>query len=1646
MRTFWKQVERMSLAVRRGGLLMLVPVLLLCIWLMTGTAYAVETTEPTYLFEVSTGTRTGDEDKIDFFIITYTPQKGAGNQAQSSEKTVSKFLFPSKDAWTDTYAMAKEAGSEQEDIDRAIRDTYGYEGVDLSKTKPVFQAYSTDQYLFTTPEPIGEIKRVQVFASDSGSWSCRGMRVFRVDKLGGLYRWNTATNDCYIDFEGDLIAEGTAGGASIRWDNDKLISTDNAGAMIDFKTSGFDTAYAHHDLRENNTDKTLAIRFDFADTYGSGLEALGAMSAKNNTLTNMGLAETMAITLYYTDIYGMKRAANIPAVLNAATYTAELLGDDLSKPISGFAQQGEGMALGVYLPDFVALAENEAITVTLGASKAQSALGLTASVGKPTGDAFNIRKNRIALSESDVASFVTMAVYDLTGTNGDAQKNASISASVDAASGAIRYTYSGDPLFYQPVSVASGSPLYTGLNRLSLTAYEHGKLLAPRDNTERYLFELTTDEVTGAGTKDDILIRISYTDLNGNVKTTDSLNVRTLSRDFNGWWYGSAEQDIGYLKGVATGQTLQFFVPMTQVKTIENVEVWMSGTGNHDDWQMADLSISTIDFYNKRAIAWEAYSIDGVTGELYFTREVTSTEIYRYTDTTENPVLVQQGSDQSTEVGPSRADTTGGGAEVTKAKNVDWSKLRYSMTFQDASQELGFAKERYLYAVTVNVGGASDATAQDGDCGSKNLFYFRLVFKNGSSGFVLANQQLSSDGFIAGASQTLYISTNQDYGDVTAVQIIPEDNSEDADVFDKLMIRSIEVSRQGNAALVPVWTVSNVGWIDIDYRDQAQLTSVTGMAARSAADVTRSYAVDGSTFKVNFMLAIQTEGYPENAPQFEGNLSAIVYYDSYSPSRGYEEISDLTKNMYSYMNHTSSMADSVGGKTISDPSLMHRAGHTDRLYFSLSDVRSIKRIELLVTSAVNTTWKISNVSLFMVNGEGSLILNKFGEYQQIYAKDEQLTELAHSTSENAPAYQQILQAYDRTLNSVPAIININFTENEIPMNPEAKQWASIVSREPASENDTLNMFLYLDKDAKSDPFYSPVAQIKYTDASDQAIQISTGDMNRTTYNDQEVFYVTGLNAKRFGVLNSVLLANGRGSGVRGRVNAVVQQVRSGVVIKAWDLAGDGNTNVGGMILGDRTLTTERRQRVYFQLGTDTLTKALSAVTDDYASSADNLAVAIWYRADDPSGMELRSPYVYLIDQGYSQIRPGQVISLSFDQKNIAEITGISIVATGEVSGSVDAAYVVDEEVSIQSREVVETKGVYNFAESFTLTNVPSLMTVDGTRTVEPMTLTFATALSAASDVSAGTNGPVRMTIGYFDRYGDFLTRTYGDIRPYIADGSTGFLAGSNVKVEMLLSDVSDLRWIELEPYSGETEAEEQRAMWTLDSLTATLGESRFTKHSDVKKQIVEGTPLRLNMADILMTAEVRVEGEENSYSVENGSLNILVPSGRSIRIVPRIVGSSEGFTAQLAEVDTANNAIGLADLTDTRGYTAESIAENVAAATDSREAAIWNAVQPQTGSFDVGEEEIVFAPPRNYTDKSMVYQIRVASSESASTEMMIIITVKNESDPVAKQLEELSKIIEAEKLENLQRQISEMNSAGFGAGMSAGDGEAGGGE
>lgn len=89
------------------------------------------------------------------------------------------------------------------------------------------------------------------------------------------------------------------------------------------------------------------------------------------------------------------------------------------------------------------------------------------------------------------------------------------------------------------------------------------------------------------------------------------------------------------------------------------------------------------------------------------------------------------------------------------------------MSYDQCTSNLGLAKVRENYTVEVQVqSGTISLLDSYGDNGSRNRFYFLLEFENGVSGYVLANQQLSADGFRSGSTESFTVSTNYDYGEL----------------------------------------------------------------------------------------------------------------------------------------------------------------------------------------------------------------------------------------------------------------------------------------------------------------------------------------------------------------------------------------------------------------------------------------------------------------------------------------------------------------------------------------------------------------------------------------------------------------------------------------------------------------------------------------------------------------------------------------------------------------------------------------------------------------------------------------------------------------------------------------------------------------
>lgn len=1578
-------------AWRRIGLLAIAPVLLLCALFLTPSAHAAD---HQYMLEVTTGVSTGDEKKVEFFIITYDGAAGSAVELNST------LLFPHANSLKDSYAAANAVSSEQKDRDNLLYGRYGYRAdASVLNSRTPFQSYQVDQYLFTTTEPIDRIDNIQIFVGSRGTWTTQGVRVFRVDQVGGLYRWNDLGNETYIDFEGELIAESCKEGRSISWTSDKLIrmsaadSSQRAPGDLELQT-GFDEAYRTHAM-QHDQGHTMAIRFDFADVYGAGLECL-SMSMGGNTLDTMHPVEDMLLGLRYVDHYGATRTAEIPAVVNSAEYAREL-GAETDKPLAGLAQQGESMVVSVFLPDFGTLSETSTITLTLGGKTVREKGKLTASAA--------IGEAREAESMKDDAALLTTAVYLFDTTEGRAEESSVVSARVDETAGAIRYEFKSKPYAFLSAGSVSGEAEVVGTNGVTLRAFRDGDILTREaSRSDTFLIELTTDDVSGAGTSSDILMSVAFTDLEGKQQHSGTIQVRDRVREFYGYWPGS-RSDFGYYTGVTEGQMLRFVVTLPKAKEITDVRTWIDGkAGAGDEWQMANCVISAIrNGPLKRSVSWEPVSVGGMTSDRRFDRYVLADKIYEYKDSQQGPVLIQPGQEPES-VGPT-VTANGQGVDVLTRSELNWAQLRYNMSYDDASQDLGFVDSAVKYKVTVHVGNTIVSTSGNGDSGSKNLFHFRLIFEGGSSGYVLANQQLSGDGFRANQAETFTIPTNRDYGDVTAVQIVPDDISGDSDKFDKLEIDSIEITQTVNASLSPTWIVSQVGWIGIDYRDEGASESIRGQKGRSAEDLTQTYLVDGMTYSVKLMAAIQTDSYDSPTEQFKGALSADVYYDHHSTSTETGSTGDIVEAMYEYQRHSKNYSEQVGGMAVSDPDWMFRANHTDRFFFELRDVKQINRMVFHVRGTSSLNWHISGVGLYLVNGPGKLRLNANSEYEQFYDAGQELTRLAYSTSEAIPyAYSQHIEKYNNNpANPNAADITVNFTENLIEVNPEAKQWTSVVAREPASRNDTLNIFLWPDA-ATDASAYGGVTKIIYSDMDGNPQQASTGVMNLGLYNGEPVFYATNVRVNGLSGLSSVTFYSGNGERISGIRRGVIQRVRSGVVVKSWEVGGVGLSDFG-IVLSELATPTREEQRVLLQLGADTIRAALTHQQEDggVKITPDDLAVALWYRSDNPNATELRTPYVYLTDQGYTEIHPGQLIELKFDQVNVSDITGISLVSSGSVQASVDAGYVVNRQIGRENGALLGVKGEYSFATPLTVSNMPNRMNPSGS--VSPVTMTFVTDQSQ-ENISGGTSDPVRMTMGYYDRYGSLHTPVYKDLRMYIEGDENAFRADQETRVSMLIPDIHELRWIELEPYKEQSSGD-SAATWNLKEVKARIGETGSEADRSVGQLLVEGRPLRLSMADILLYADVFIGSNTEAETMTGGARDIQLQSGESIRVASTLIGSAEGLAVKLESRDPITGATGNVELGDTRGYTQEILEQKRRDAATEAEAAIWASAQPQPGSLDANDPaNVTFTPPRNYTDGDLGYRLTISSKEAPAAGVVLNIVVKNETDPTKKTLED----------------------------------------
>lgn len=1528
----WNDQKRSALhsLIKRGGVrftsLLLAAILLLpggAVFPRSAEAAYGDLTEDvsddnTYALQVSTGTlnvRGSLADEILYFNVIYEDADGYVRSHR---------IFPGENALRDSMDWANEqaktadgagqsGGNSSIDTSGAATERAAQLGVTVTRKEEPFLPYSTDTFFFQPLKKVKSIQRIEILSCDkvtetrdltNGTWTCQDLRVYKVAHVRGMKPYGYISGCKYADFDGTMIARMEKP-VTYNWNSDAIFRITSDGRE--------EGTLVQTEEAYNTVTTSRVFRMDIADTYGAGIRTLGNSIGQGITTSRFG--ECAALALRYTDIYGTTRETYVPLATSVVAYALEK-GVPAEEKLSGIAQDGDTLALAAALPDMVSLT---AVRLVYGTEAAGQLTGVAAADSAADR---TVSPAESADSGADFLSMIGFSVYDPAETE----------ITVSIRDTKLVPVFSGTPLSYYRSPSTSGTtvrPVKVGEigTEIRLTDYEQGAFLLPRNSsdTDRYLVVLTTDDSELAGTAGELQMVLNYTDLNGKTQSSSAISVSDAVKDYYGEWPGVREGFM-YRAGVRGGGTLQFVVSFKDVDKFTGVR--FNIRGSRDDWQMKKVELYRLDSLSTIAGEWATVTDGTQTSDRRYFRSFSGDKLLELNER----ILVEGGESTGTDF---TSEST-----VTPPKDTgDWSEHRYSMTYEQTKELGAFSKSRCHYTVAVEVGSDQVTDAASGDCGSKNQFYFQLVFEDGKSAYVLANQQLAADGFRTGYTENFTISTNRDMGELTAIKILPEDSSDRSDVFDKLKIESIRVKKQTNEAVIRQWIVSNVGWIDINYQDEAANSSSVGYRGRTEAELVKNYQIEASTYAVNLEFGLTTGAYNETnntkqvEPQFEGQLYGIVEYYDYNGARKTETF-NMVEAMYDYDGKEKKIGkeDTIGqfrwpGGTESDPNLMFRAGKTDRFTLGIEGISQLLRVTLQARSRTVTTWNIEGMYVSLAGNGGRRLINAANEYQWEYEKDPE--KLCSSTNGDDRPYSLQLP-----LNQVQEI-EIDFTENRIDWADSVKgEISSVTSRLPRSADDSLNVYVYLRDSEDATTSLSGITM----EAGAQYSRVYGGfsrveqTLSAGENDGRKMFYGLGVPASGIDALNRLdLLAyfnNLNESGMVPVDYAVVQQVRSGVVINTYRVDFTG-ADAAADSKGISREPEAKADRSAFQQTVSLSFGSLSGGGSQTIGGMDNLrltpetddvAVALRYTTtNDLTHQEYESAFIYLTDQNWTELWAGRVVDMTFHEPYVKEITGIKIRGTGHSTRdmvSVSAANALVYEAS-GTDDGYRCTGRFSFADGVRLTTGSGDQVMactsengNGIGGVGELTITFH--VPTADDVpkaAENADGTIGAVLGYQDANGVSRELSIYDLREYAVGGNSSFLPGCAVTVRMLLPNASEVRWLSLSPTY---DAGNDGVLLLSDiNVVFQLGAKQMACQRDLKNWSGRGL-IALNNAIRISLSAVTTNpktGVQEAISTDNGAASPLVQSNQSVIITPIIEGTG-GYTvrAERYRGDFAANA------------------------------------------------------------------------------------------------------------------------------------------
>ena len=1514
--------------------------LMLFIWIIglwggKTDAYAQAVEGNVYAMVVSTGVSGGDN--IGIFEINYKDVGG---------NTYQEYIYPHDGDYQKSC----------EYIDRYTEDGGLIGGRKIKALEP----FSDNVFVFDLPVEIEEIESIAIYTDNNvattKTWTCQGLRFYKVSDIEGFCSYVAGDGDFYADFAGTMIAKLAKSGVDFASASETkfVIAPDKSQYKLQMDEFG------------DESERMLAgecgynILFELADIYGGGIEAFSNYEKK--ALRDLNLPDVLVLNVSYIDKYDIRRSFDLPLISSTIEQIGEEFGEDVC--LSHLAGQGDTLSSYVRMPN---MKQVESIRVVYDDGVVEDTTNPRLKTLQENADSISVVGIRLYKNEKDKQS-IKMRLCNGTVFEPYTESNVV-------------------PEFFYTSSSTVGVLIGWGRSStFEIKPYDAASSLKAQNTQQRYLIVLDTHEVSTADSRKrcpEIELRLSYLSGGNREKSTEILTLRDLSKDYYGYYFDTAGNECAYEMSVGQGRRLCAILSQSDVETFTGATFGM--IDSNAEWQVKNFGIYLIQDMSVRRAVWMDNSISyfGKTANVEYYRDINGKRNISPEDAlfyAQLDMLLQGENTKSIEFSSH---------SVSEVLGVfDWMEnYSESMSYSVAASNLGFYRARTQYEIDVKVANNANNSIEDGDSGSKNGFFFQLIFKEGKkSGFVQANQQLESDGFLTGQTSKFNISVNQNFGDLEAIRIIPDDISENATPYDKLNIEKITVTKRQNNGLGTVWQIDNVGWVGIDYKDEGEETLAEDKS-RPIEEVANTYYVTGEERNVMLEFAITTGNYGDGSgnltEQFQGSVYADITYIDMDGQYKTVTVSDVVENMYSYANKTANQ-NAGNAKRLSDKNFMFRENMTNRFRCSLSDISRLESMTLYVYSDREAVLNISSLAASLVSQDGFVTINKWGEYER-KGKTLPIT----SNAEVIPTF-----VVGAGVGATSYTVNFIETDDEMIEGLAEGTWSYTVPVDPLSQYDYLNVFLYPVDENTREAADGMTAQVTYADAyGDNFVvkdEFSFVEATQSTIVDEDGgvgtfqtektvahYSITKLGAKNMEAVKSLGIHWENESGSLPLSYAIVQRVRGGKIISSERFEFEGRDATDFPVISMKTPIVSDLEKQVVTLSFD------ESMWDVLLTDGRDVAVALHYTSDnDPTGAEYISSYGYLTKQNVNMISGGDFVEVEFNESNVDEISAVTVAAVGGTSLVIDKVAVGTYETvmipSFQTLGTVDAKSSeedpqqsysllnewYSFSSGTTVTNDSVRMNVvtkhlSANETVVPITMNIKTAISDGMDT--GCNSPIRMVVNYRGFNGLPFSKVYNDIKKYTVSGGS-YESGGEATVRLYELGAKEIVSIAFEPYDEEADYIQSWKLQGID-ISYGVGMNKKSLSMEIGEFLYEGAPTYVGVQKTIVDLTAILG--ETKQNVKNGKMLVNMNATDTLKFTYNVHNSTAGAHTYVYEIKDGNRY----ELTGCIVETED----------------------------DLGNTIYSFVTPVAAAGTKATYEIEVVSSENPAAKAVIVVSVTTQT-------------------------------------------------